>query len=191
MGARKTGVYCFLNRINGKRYVGSAAYSLSSRKATHITRLNSGTHANSHFQAAWAKYGKEVFEYSVIEECPSIDCITKEQYWIDFHKAADPRYGYNLRLVAQSNKGLKIHSEKIIEANRKKARDPQRLAKIAAASKGHVVTEETRAKIRVGHLGKKQSYAHTRLNKLTHMGKTRSTAGAIRRTLGRKKNATP
>ena len=44
----KIGVYCIINTVNGKRYVGSTASSFKQRFMQHIQKLRRGAHANKH-----------------------------------------------------------------------------------------------------------------------------------------------
>ena len=56
----KSGVYCFLNKLNNKRYIGSAK-DLHSRYIEHI----SGKKSNKALQLAFTKYGLENFSFIV------------------------------------------------------------------------------------------------------------------------------
>lgn len=58
----KAGVYLISNNVNGKCYVGSTIH-LDQRRKQHFSRL---AH-NKHLQNAYNKYGKEAFEFEVLE----------------------------------------------------------------------------------------------------------------------------
>lgn len=101
-----TGVYCWLNKVNGKRYVGSSAISLKGRKEGHLKLLRKKGHYNRHLQAAWNKYGEEQFDFDVLCYCEPEECVTQEQAWIDHYQAANDKYGYNLSPTAGSVLGV-------------------------------------------------------------------------------------
>lgn len=100
---KQSGVYCITNTVNGKQYVGSAV-NLAVRWVSHRSRLRTGNHHNPHMQAAWNKYGPDVFTFTVLEECPPARLVEREQWWIDTLDCV--RHGYNIRLKANSNQGI-------------------------------------------------------------------------------------
>lgn len=74
----KTGIYKITNKINGKYYVGSSSY-INQRWSTHRKLLNKNKHYNPHLQNAWEKYGKESFDFIVIEEIEILHLLKREQ----------------------------------------------------------------------------------------------------------------
>lgn len=156
-----TGVYCIQNRVNGKRYVGSASVSLKKRIREHKDALRAGTSHNRYLQRAWNKYGEDQFDFSVLEYCVSTLCISREQYWIDFYEATNPNKGYNLCPNAGNTLGLKQseeHRRKTREALLKRGPVSEETRKKRSLSlKGHSVSEEVKAKLRASRLGKKLS----------------------------------
>lgn len=101
----QTGVYAIRNKVNGKIYIGSAAICIKTRWRGHRRTLRGGRHANKILQRAWRKYGEHLFEFVVLELCFAFNCVEREQYWIDYYKAADRRFGYNICTVAGSTLG--------------------------------------------------------------------------------------
>lgn len=79
------GVYRIRNLINGKCYVGSAAGSKGfvGRWSEHRRDANQQRHHSIIFQRAWNKYGVDMFVFEIIELCLPIQCLTREQYWLD------------------------------------------------------------------------------------------------------------
>jgi group I intron endonuclease len=64
------GIYKICNKINGKYYIGSSINikdSPNSRWSRHVADLNKNRHHNDHLQRAWNKYGKDNFEFSIIQ----------------------------------------------------------------------------------------------------------------------------
>lgn len=133
-----TGVYCWKNRVNGRRYVGSAAIRLSKRMKDHIRTLIQGNHCNRYLQAAWNKYGSANFVFCILERCAPEKCIEREQYWIDLYHVADRKYGYNLSPTAGSSRGVKHSSDtraKMSMARKTALACPEARAKKNAATK--------------------------------------------------------
>lgn len=62
----KAGVYLISNNVNGKCYVGSTIH-LDQRRKQHFSRLAHNKHVNKHLQNAYNKYGREAFEFEVLE----------------------------------------------------------------------------------------------------------------------------
>jgi len=73
-------IYRITNMANGKYYIGSAE-SLARREWQHKYDLRKGVHKNPRLQAAWNKYGGDMFVFEVIEEVPvgqsAFDCENK------------------------------------------------------------------------------------------------------------------
>jgi len=103
---RMKGVYCILNTLNGKIYIGSTLDSFGSRWKSHKGKLNRQVHPNTHLQAAWNKHGSAAFVFDVLYESEiDAEIVEKEQFFLDIF------FGpicYNIRAVAKSNKGYKI-----------------------------------------------------------------------------------
>lgn len=124
---REAGVYQILNKVNGKRYVGSSV-DVSKRWREHRNSLHRGEHANLHLQRAWALYTGQ-FAFSVLEYVPEPERLTeREQHYID-----TLRPEYNIAPVAGSTLG------KACAENTK--------AKISLALTGRPLTTAHRAKL--------------------------------------------
>lgn len=96
----KSGIYKYTNRINDKVYIGSAV-SLSKR---HWEHLNYPAKSAKLLQAAFNKYGKENFDYEVLEEAPKHLLYTVEQGWINWYKCYERDKGYNLSRFAEGSR---------------------------------------------------------------------------------------
>ena len=92
----KSGIYSFLNLVNGKRYVGSSV-DLYNRLHEHVHNLKNNKAHNAHFQNAWNKYGEDNFIYNIIEFCDADIRFDREQHYIDSLK---PEYNLTLQVVA-------------------------------------------------------------------------------------------
>lgn len=166
-GGWLTGVYCWVNRVTGKRYVGSSSVSLHGRLKSYRVELRKGGCHNRYLQRAWDKYGAKAFAFQILERCCPEKCIEREQWWMDHFRSYDPRYGYNSCPTAGSVRGLKHslvsrgrHSArakkqfaspearaKASEAAKRRFQDPAQRERLSKALKGVKLTPETRAKM--------------------------------------------
>ena len=80
-----TGIYCYENIINKKKYIGQSQ-NIERRQKEHETLLKNGFwkgRENSHFKKAVEKYGRENFIFYILEECEIKNLDEKEIYWIN------------------------------------------------------------------------------------------------------------
>lgn len=87
----KSGIYCFINKINKKRYVGQAK-SIYTRYRKHLQGFSDAPKFNN----AIKKYGLDNFDFEILEECPINSLDDREEYWILFYKTLDDDFGYNI-----------------------------------------------------------------------------------------------
>lgn len=84
------GIYKITNKINGKVYIGQSI-DIERRWKEHIQRDRTNT---SLIHLAIIKYGKDNFDFDIIEECSQSELNEKEQYWIKYYNSFEN--GYNL-----------------------------------------------------------------------------------------------
>jgi group I intron endonuclease len=77
-----TGIYGIRNTINQKLYIGSSK-NIDNRVYNHFSNLKNNNHKNKHLQAAYNKYGKDVFKIEILESCTREVLLQREQYYID------------------------------------------------------------------------------------------------------------
>lgn len=74
-------IYQIKNTTTQKTYIGSTK-EFASRKARHLRDLRANKHHNIHLQRSFNKYGENVFEFSVLEECTLDNQFELEAIWI-------------------------------------------------------------------------------------------------------------
>ena len=89
---KTSGIYCFTNQINNKKYVGQGI-DINRRLKEHWN--HHGIEHNSAIDLALEKYGHEIFTTDVLEFCSKDELNDREAYWIETLKTTAPN-GYNL-----------------------------------------------------------------------------------------------
>ena len=106
---KKYGIYAIINTVNDKIYIGSTISSFKNRWYSHSYNLRKNKHTNGFLQNMWNDYGKEVFEFYILEVLNTKDNIFKrEQYYMDNYDTVYPN-GYNIAPIA----GVFIGNENI------------------------------------------------------------------------------
>lgn len=153
-----SGIYTITNKVNGKKYIGSAV-NVGRRFSDHLKRLRKNEHHSIALQNAWNKYGEAEFIFAVVEIVSDKNMlIEREQEWIDTSKAYGR--GYNISPTAGSPLGVK-HTDQARRNMRDSAlmREPN---------------PDRMEKMRLAVLGKKQTPSHIAKRLLTNLGKKRS-----------------
>lgn len=184
------GIYKITCLANEKVYVGSAV-NLDRRYKEHFKSLEKGKHPNQYLQKTFNKYGSESFTFEVIEFIDDVRYLIRaEQVWLDYYKASDRLYGFNICPKAYSCLGVKRSEEtraKIrgnqygkgykpsVEKRAKQSafmrefmkgrthskgykHTTEALAKMREASKGRIVSENTRLKLAAVIVNKNSFY---------------------------------
>lgn len=99
-------IYIIQNNLNGKCYVGQTT-NWRQRRNKHWCELRKGQHLNKHLQAAFNRDGEESFIFHVVREVPNEQATTYEQFYINLLQTTLPEFGYNKRIAADSNLGMK------------------------------------------------------------------------------------
>ena len=93
-----TGIYCWTNLINNKKYIGQAT-DIERRKKQHVSQAGKLTTKIS--RALW-KYGLNNFDFQVLEECSVDQLNQREHYWIHYYKTLEDEFGYNITDVDEN-----------------------------------------------------------------------------------------
>lgn len=117
--SKDSGIYIIKNTINNKTYIGSTTH-FRLRYNKHYFELSSGKHPSKHLLASYQKNGKNTFTFDILEiinqesfrtkELFEKHIIARENYFINKYKSNNNSFGYNLRIAAETNRGIK-HSE--------------------------------------------------------------------------------
>lgn len=82
----KKGIYCLLNNITKEFYIGSVSSKgyFRRRWQKHMIDLLHNKHCNQHLQNSFNKYGKNNFQFLILETLEDDELILeREQYYID------------------------------------------------------------------------------------------------------------
>lgn len=108
------GIYCFINKINGMKYIGQSKH-ISKRKLEHF---RDDIKLNTLFGKALIKFGREEFDFIILENCLISELNEKEKYWINYYDSY--KNGYNMTPggsdVIDYEKNRAIPIEKIKES---------------------------------------------------------------------------
>jgi group I intron endonuclease len=140
----KAAIYRWVNKINGKTYVGSSVnLTIRFYKYYSFTQLNSPTKRKTAIYNALLKYGFENFKLEILEYCvEGVNPVEREQYFLDLLKPE-----YNILNKAGSLLGFKHKAETLkFFKNERKVSDSTRenLSKVAV---GRVLSPEHRKKL--------------------------------------------
>jgi group I intron endonuclease len=148
------GIYKITLITNGKFYIGSSI-DIKIRWNNHKNELKKGIHGNKKLQNACNKYGYNNFIFEILEECEKVKeiILEREQFYID---TLNPFF--NICKVAGNCLGIKRNIEtiqKIINSKTGKKLTNDHCKKISDSHKGINHTKETKEKISIRQIGKK------------------------------------
>jgi len=151
--ASASGIYCWTHIKSGKRYIGQSL-DVFVRKVDHERGLNKNKHFNDHLQSAWKKYGKNCFEFSVLEFCPKEILNWREVEWINKYKSTDRNYGYNYFSGGEIRKHTQETKRKISQIQIGRKQSAESNIKRSIALKGRIKSQEHRYKLSLAKIGK-------------------------------------
>ena len=110
-------IYIAKNKINNKCYIGQTTRSLSKRKQEHETKAL----IYSAFEMAIQKYGKENFEWKVIDGADDQNILNMlERLYIFRYESSVCDWGYNIREGGSNGKLSKETRKRMSESQKKK-----------------------------------------------------------------------
>jgi group I intron endonuclease len=113
------GIYCIENIINKNKYIGKSE-NIELRFREHINALNrkDRKYENEHLLYSWSKYGKNSFEFYILEECSKEKLSEREIFYIKYLNTKHP-YGYNFTDGGEGVSGYKHTEEAILKMSGK------------------------------------------------------------------------
>jgi group I intron endonuclease len=147
-------IYCAINKINGKKYVGQSTLTLDERRKSH---LHDCKYKDYVFGRAINKYGIDAFEWEILYTCSSIDeMIEKEKQFIALYDLYNSGKGYN------ASPGGEFQTQE-----RRKSISES----LSKSLMGHKLSEETKRKISRSRMGQKRSVESRLKQGLTNHGR--------------------
>lgn len=120
----RCGIYCIRNIQNNKFYIGKSI-NIYERIRNHINRLNKNSKdENEYFKRSWIKYGRNSFEYIVLEDIDNTkdgyEELIKERelYWMKYHNSLEN--GYNVRYDSETKTKVNSLTRQKMSENMKK-----------------------------------------------------------------------
>ena len=137
-----SGVYEIKNTLNNHRYIGSSV-NIYSRWEEHNRDLEKDDHHSAYLQNAWNKYGKDKFEFNILERCDPVKdtLLFIEQKYLDLNPE------YNICKFACSSLGFRHSDEtkqKLSEIRSGKKPHPNSVKALVESNKNRIWTEEDR-----------------------------------------------
>nr|QCW06890.1 hypothetical protein [Drechslerella brochopaga] len=150
----KSGVYRWINKVNGKTYIGSSK-NLSTRLIQYYGKSLVNKKSISLIYQAILKYEHKNFSLEILEYCEKKEVLTREQYYLDL---LNPEY--NILQIAGSPLGRILPLEtriKIAKSKLGSSHSEETKALMSEIAKGRLFSDITRARLSLTRKGKKLS----------------------------------
>ena len=161
-------VYKHTSPIN-KIYIGITQQKLYKRFQNGMGYKN-----NKYFNSAIQKYGWENFKHEILfDNLTKEDACKKEIELISFYKSNQREFGYNLSSGGEFNIPSEDAIKNLIKINTGKHLSQQTKNKISETQKGRFISNETRIKMSLSHIGLIRSESHKRNNAIAKYKKVK------------------
>jgi len=165
-------IYKVTNLINEKVYIGQTILKFKRRKQIH-----ENCKQGWYFNRAIRKYGKNNFEWGILEHCDSKEELDEMEFHYIKQYNTFGKNGYNLTYGGDGVIGYK-HSEenkkKISNSNKGRIISIETRERMSEAQKNRsVISDETRMKMSLNRKGKKLTEEHKEKIRQAHIGKIR------------------
>src|ERR1035437_8077192 len=128
-------VYKFVNKINGKIYIGKTTDPIETRIFNHCN--DARKKQGFYFHKALNKYGIENFTIYIIFKVNNLDLLNKaEIFFIRKYKSNNPKYGYNLTTGGEGGKPNAMCLISLKRGVKRSFNDPSRILKQQGANNG-------------------------------------------------------
>lgn len=115
-------IYKVTNKINGKVYIGQSSKNVKERIARHFNDAESNR-LDTHFCRAIRKYGRESFEWEIIDTATTSEELTqKEYYWILEYNSVEEGYNETSSQTKCGGNTYKSKTREELEAIKEKIR---------------------------------------------------------------------
>lgn len=165
-------IYRILNKINKKVYIGQTI-DFDNRCKGHLLDLQNNRHVNYNLQEDYNVFGKNVFDFKVIEECSDSEALNREDYWIDYYGGINDDMTYNIISSRHKNYQFKLAVSKFYKGKShieihgyEKALQMRKLN--SEKHKGKVPV--TKGKTKLEYFGEKSAKRQAEANSLAHKG---------------------
>lgn len=177
-------VYCALNTVNNKVYIGQTIKSLERRKVIHYWYAKKQLD-NSYFHNALRKYKKDNWKWFIITECDNREELNnKEMICIQLFKSIG--LAYNLREGGARNLGYKHTKEELKKMSKAQKGNTNALGckhphskktkqKMSEAGKKKIFTEKHRKNMSIARIGNTNGCG----NKGKYMGINKKSSKAV------------
>lgn len=143
-------IYCYTNKITGKKYVGQTCQTLEERAG----KDGSGYKNCSYFFSAIKKYGWENFVGEILEDGLTLEQANeREQYWISQLNTIAPN-GFNLAVGGDNHTAHQLTRQKISEAGKGRKQSEHCKEALRKSRLGSHHSEESRRKMSEKQKGK-------------------------------------
>ena len=154
---QKIGIYKITNTQNGHSYIGQSR-NIDRRWRAHkeaAYNFNSNSY-NYPLQKAFRKYGLELFNFTVLEECPIAELNEREVFWINYY---NPEYnqtiGGDYSVVPQ-----KLTMAQVLEIQAKLVADVEGKLSHKELAEYYGVHKDTIRDINVGRTWRNDNYTY-------------------------------
>lgn len=112
-----------------KVYIGQSK-NIIKRFKVHRYDLKIGKHGNQHMMRSYQKYGKDIFDFSIIEFCEIEKLNEREDFWVKNFDSMNPDKGFNKMLGPYKGLGIKEYDspefkKAVSDTSKKRWQDPE------------------------------------------------------------------
>lgn len=146
------GIYLLKNTVNGKLYVGQSVHT---GRRWHEHKKSAARGDKSPLYDSIRKYGRDAFEFVVVEVCDPLQLDEREAYWFGIYDVRNPDNGYNLLPAGQNGRVMDAATrERMSKYMRGRKHAPETVEKMRVASTGRTHSAATKRKQALAHVGK-------------------------------------